>query len=117
QPGTVIPMIVGGDGDGALRRAARYGDGWAVSAAGDQLATDAVAALKERIDTLGRFCEEEGRSADDLLLVGQAFLGGPPEQFKIQADLGIDVVDLMTFAPADQVLDQPRAFMNDVAPP
>jgi probable F420-dependent oxidoreductase len=69
QPGNTIPVIVGGHGDAALRRAARWGDGWAVSAAGDQLATNAESAIRERLDTLARFCEEEGRSIDDLLLV------------------------------------------------
>jgi hypothetical protein len=68
------------------------------------------------MDTLSRFCEEEGRSVDDLLLVGQAFLGQPVESLRAQADLGIDVIDLMTFAPADQVIDDATKFMNEVAP-
>jgi probable F420-dependent oxidoreductase len=116
QPGNTIPVIVGGHGDAALRRAARWGDGWAVSAAGDKLATDPEGAIRERMDTLSRFCEEEGRSVDDLLLVGQAFLGQPVESLRAQADLGIDVIDLMTFAPADQVIDDATKFMNEVAP-
>ena len=116
QPGNTIPIIVGGHGDAALRRAARWGDGWAVSAAGDKLAADAESAIRERIDTLGRFCEEEGRKLDDLLLVGQAFLGVKPDVLRAQADLGIDLVDLMTFAPADQVIDEATTFMTEVAP-
>ena len=116
QPGSTIPVIVGGHGDAALRRAARWGDGWAVSAAGDKLAADPVGAVRERIDTLTRFCEEESRSIDDLLLVSQAFLGEKPEALQQQAELGVDVVDLMTFAPADQVIDEARSFMADVAP-
>jgi probable F420-dependent oxidoreductase len=116
QPGNTIPIIVGGHGDAALRRAARWGDGWAVSAAGDKLAADAESAISERIDTLGRFCEEEGRKLDDLLLVGQAFLGVKPDVLRAQADLGIDLVDLMTFAPADQVIEEATTFMTEVAP-
>jgi len=116
QPGNTIPVIVGGHGDAALRRAARWGDGWAVPAAGDQLATNAEGAIRERVDTLARFCDEEGRSIDDLLLVGQAFLGISPESLRAQADLGIDVVDLMTFAPTDQVIEEATKFMTEVAP-
>ena len=116
QPGNTIPVIVGGHGDAALRRAARWGDGWAVSAAGVKLAADPEGAVRERMDTLKRFCEEEGRSFEDLLLVGQAFLGASAESLRAQADLGIDVIDLMTFAPADQVIDEATKFMNEVAP-
>jgi probable F420-dependent oxidoreductase len=116
QEGSTIPVIVGGHGDAALRRAARWGDGWAVSAAGDQLAADADMAVKERLDTLARFCEEEGRTIDDLLLVGQGFLGMPADALRRQAELGIDICDLMTFAPTDQVLDEAKKFMDEVAP-
>jgi probable F420-dependent oxidoreductase len=116
QAGNTIPIIVGGHGDAALRRTARWGDGWAVSAAGDTLLTDPEAAIRERLDTLSRFCEEEGRSRDDLLLVGQGFLGAPADSLKAQADLGVDVVDLLSFAPIDQVVEEATKFMNEVAP-
>jgi len=116
QPGNTIPIIVGGHGDAALRRAARWGDGWAVSAAGDKLAADPQGAVRERIDTLSRFCQEEGRTIDDLTLVGQAFLGEKPENIQRQADLGVDIVDLMTFGPTDQVIDGAATFMKEVAP-
>src|SRR5205085_2632864 len=55
QSGNTIPVIVGGHGDAALRRAARWGDGWAVSAAGDKLAADPEGAVRERLDPLARF--------------------------------------------------------------
>ena len=116
QSGNTIPVIVGGHGDAALRRAARWGDGWAVSAAGDKLAADPEGAVRERLDTLARFCDEEGRSLDDLLLVGQGFLGMPPDALRAQADLGVDVVDLMAFAPIDQVIEDATKFMTEVAP-
>ena len=116
QAGSTIPVIVGGHGDAALRRAARWGDGWAVSAAADKLAADPDAAVKERLDTLARCCEEEGRSIDDLLLVGQGFLGMPADALRRQAELGIDVCDLMNFSPTDQVLDEAKKFMDEVAP-
>src|SRR5207248_11080937 len=46
QAGSTIPVIVGGHGDAALRRAARWGDGWAVPAAAVKLAADPDAAGK-----------------------------------------------------------------------
>src|SRR5438105_6801862 len=116
QSGNTIPVIVGGHGDAALRRAARWGDGWAVSAAGDKLAADPEGAVRERLDTLARFSDEEGRSLDDLLLVGQGFLGMPPDALRAQADLGVDVVDLMAFAPIDQVNEDATKFKTEVAP-
>jgi len=116
QPGNTIPIIVGGHGDAALRRAAKWGDGWAVSAAGDQLSADAEKAVGERLATLARFCDEEGRAIDDLLLVGQGFLGMPADAFRVQAGLGIDVIDLIAFAPIDQVIDDATKFMTEVAP-
>ena len=68
------------------------------------------------MDTLSRFCEEEGRAFDDLLLVGQGFLGMPADALRAQADLGIHVVDLMTFAPTEQVIEEATKFMKEVAP-
>jgi probable F420-dependent oxidoreductase len=116
QEGNTIPVIVGGHGDAALRRAARWGDGWAVSAAGDKLVADPQGAVRERMETLARFCEEEGRSTDDLLLVSQLFLGQKPEAIQEQVDLGVDVIDLMTFAPTDQVIADAEKFITEVAP-
>ncbi|HKN40405.1 MAG TPA: LLM class flavin-dependent oxidoreductase, partial [Acidimicrobiia bacterium] len=116
RPGNTIPVIVGGHGDAALRRVARWGDGWAVSASGAGLYDDPVAAITERLDTLRRFCDEEGRNFDDLLLVGQGFLGQSADSLRQQAELGIHVCDLMNFAPVDQVLDEAKKFIEEVAP-
>jgi alkanesulfonate monooxygenase SsuD/methylene tetrahydromethanopterin reductase-like flavin-dependent oxidoreductase (luciferase family) len=116
-PGHTIPLIVGGHGDAALRRAARYGDGWAVSASGAAVAEHgAGAATRERLDTLARYCDEAGRRFEDLLLVSQAFLGQDVEALERQAEMGIDVVDLMSFGQIDDVLDQAARFMDEVAP-
>ena len=51
-----------------------------------------------------------------MLLVGQAFIGESADRLKRQAELGIDVCDLMNFAPTDQVIDEARRFMDEVAP-
>ena len=115
--GSTIPIIVGGHGDAALRRAARYGDGWAVSASGPAIAADAAGAIAERLDTLRRFCDEEERSFDDLLLVGQAFLGPSglsADQLRMQADAGIDICDVVSFGPADDVIAQARKLIDEV---
>src|SRR5581483_10155671 len=96
-PGSTIPVIIGGHGDAALRRAATYGDGWAVSAAGDALLAKGFDAVAERLETLRRFCDEVGRSYDDLLLVSQCTPDDTVETLRRQAELGIDIVDLMVF--------------------
>jgi probable F420-dependent oxidoreductase len=115
--GNTIPLVVGGHGDAALRRAARYGDGWAVSASGRDMAErGAEVAIRDRLDTLARLCDDAGRSIDDLLLVSQAFLGASVDTLKGQADLGIDVVDLISFGQIDDVLDQAARFIDEVAP-
>jgi alkanesulfonate monooxygenase SsuD/methylene tetrahydromethanopterin reductase-like flavin-dependent oxidoreductase (luciferase family) len=115
--GNTIPLVVGGHGDAALRRAARYGDGWAVSASGRDMAErGAQVAIRDRLDTLSRLCDDAGRSIDDLLLVSQAFLGESVDTLKGQADLGIDVVDLISFGQIDDVLDQAARFIDEVAP-
>jgi probable F420-dependent oxidoreductase len=115
--GNTIPLIVGGHGDAALRRAARYGDGWAMSAAGPDIAERGMdVAIRDRLDLLARLCDEAGRSIDDLLLVSQAFLGESVDTLKAQADLGVDVVDLISFGLIDDVLDQAARFIDEVAP-
>jgi alkanesulfonate monooxygenase SsuD/methylene tetrahydromethanopterin reductase-like flavin-dependent oxidoreductase (luciferase family) len=114
-PGNTIPIIIGGHGDAALRRAARYGDGWAVSAKGDALLTNGFSAIEERISRLKEFCSEEGRAFDDLLLVSQCTPADTAESLKEQADLGIDIVDVMVFGTEDQVVEQGKKFLDEVA--
>jgi probable F420-dependent oxidoreductase len=114
-PGNTIPIIVGGHGDAALRRAARYGDGWAVSAKGDALLASGFDAVAERLDVLRRFCAEEGRAFDDLLLVSQCTPDESVDSLKRQADLGIDIVDLMTFGTEEQVIETGKRFLGEVA--
>lgn len=114
-PGHTIPIVVGGHGDGALRRAARYGDGWAVSAAGEAIAERGFAAIQERIETLRRFCAEEGRDAADLLLVGQCTPRDSVDRLKAQEDLGVGVVDLMLFGTEPEIVDGARRYYDEVA--
>ncbi len=113
--GHTIPVIVGGHGDAALRRAARWGDGWAVSAKGDALLADGFEAVAERLEQLRRFCDEEGRDFDDLLLVSQCLPEDTAASLTRQAELGIDIVDLMIFGSENQVIEGAQAFLADVA--
>lgn len=114
-PGSTIPVIIGGHGDAALRRAATYGDGWAVSAAGDALLAKGFDAVAERLETLRRFCDEVGRSYDDLLLVSQCTPDDTVETLRRQAELGIDIVDLMVFGLEDQIVEAGKRFLGEVA--
>ena len=115
QPGNTIPIIIGGHGDAALRRAAAYGDGWALSAAGDKLAVDPAGAMQERIDKLRRYCDEAGRDFDDLLLVGQCAINAKPEQVEFQATLGVDICDVMSLGTAEQIIELSGQFQAEVA--
>ncbi len=115
QPGNTIPIIVGGHGDAALRRAASYGDGWAVSASGPALAADPQGAVPERFAFLRRCCDEAGRDFDDLVLVGQCGITANVDEVQEQARMGVDICDVTTFGPTDQVLEQAERFMADVA--
>jgi probable F420-dependent oxidoreductase len=114
-PDHTIPIIVGGHGDAALRRAARYGDGWAVSAPGAELAARGFAAVEERLRRLRTLCEEEGRPFDELLLVGQCTKRDSVESLKQQAAAGIDIVDLMVFGDEERVIEAGKRFLGDVA--
>jgi probable F420-dependent oxidoreductase len=115
KAGGTIPIIIGGHGDAALRRAAAYGDGWALSAEGAKLATDPMGAMQERIDTLRRYCDEAGRDFDDLLLLGQCGITDKPERVEFQAKLGVDICDVMSFGPAEQIIELSGKFLEDVA--
>ena len=61
QTGSVVPVLIGGNSDGALRRAARLGDGWL----GMEVFVDQVADVRSR---LAAFCEEAERDPAELTL-------------------------------------------------
>jgi probable F420-dependent oxidoreductase len=113
-PGHTIPVIVGGHGDAALRRVVSYGDGWAASAPGDALLAHGFGAVEERIGRLRQLCEEAGRKFDDLMLVSQCTPADTVDSLKAQADLGIDIVDLMVFGTEEQIVDEGRRFLDKV---
>ncbi|MBT3371278.1 MAG: TIGR03619 family F420-dependent LLM class oxidoreductase [Rhodospirillaceae bacterium] len=61
------PILVGGTSKAALRRVVRLADGWLSVGLG-------IAALAERLTALRGFCQDEGRSFDDLSLHHKLFI-------------------------------------------
>lgn len=61
------PILVGGTSNPALRRVARLANGWLSVGLG-------IEALAERLSALRGFCQDEGRSFDDLCLHHKLFI-------------------------------------------
>ena len=61
-----MPIVLGGNGDAALRRVAEWGDGWY------GFNVDGVEAVSERIATLRSMCDELGRDPGELRPCGRA---------------------------------------------
>jgi probable F420-dependent oxidoreductase len=89
-----IPIVVGGNSDPALRRAAAWGDGWY------GFNVDGVAAVRERIDKLEQFCAECGRDRSELRLA-VALVSPQAGDFGALAELGVDELVLVE-APPDR---------------
>jgi probable F420-dependent oxidoreductase len=130
SPTQPIPVIVGGHGDRALRRAARIGDGWAVvTAPGQGAGLDGVAS---RVETLRSYLDEEGRSADGYQLLWQHALWlsdhpnpklpltGPPDvvagSIKRLEEIGITTIDMMVVGPPQVIIEMANRFCDEVLP-
>ncbi len=98
-----IPVVLGGNSDTALRRAAAVGDGWY----GFNLA--GVDAVAERIAVLQRLCTETGRDFGELNLA-VALDGGQPGDLAALEDLGVRELVLVEAPPED-----PRAVADWVS--
>ena len=129
-PSQPIPLIVGGHSDAALRRAAKYGDGWAVvTGRGQGSGLDGAAA---RIELLESFLDAEGKDRADFKLLYQGAMwfsdaanpkmpfAGPPEEIaaslKRLDELGVSMVDLIVFGPPDLIIENAQRFAEDVRP-
>ena len=124
-----IPIIVGGHGDRALERAAKYGDGWAaVTAPGQGAGLDGIAG---RIDTLKEHLEKEGRDPAGFIFTYQHAmwfsdhanpkmpLTGPPEEIAKSIvrlrELGVTMIDLMVFQKSQSASYIERSTWNTVS--
>jgi len=92
-----IPVVVGGNSDPALRRAAAWGDGWY----GFNL--DGVAAVRERVARLAQLCAESGRDRAQLRL-SVALCEPSVGDVGALAELGVDELVLVQAPP-----DRPEA--------
>ncbi|MGO8771203.1 MAG: LLM class F420-dependent oxidoreductase [Mycobacterium sp.] len=90
-----IPVVVGGNSDPALRRAAAWGDGWY----GFNL--DGVAAVRERVAKLDRLCAESGRDRAQLRL-SVALRDPSADDIGALDGLGVDELVLVE-APPDRL--------------
>ncbi len=88
-----IPVVFGGNSDAALRRVASLGDGWY----GFNLT---AAAAVERIATLERFCEREGRARSELS-VSVALTDGNPSMMPGLTEAGVTELVLVGAPPAE----------------
>jgi probable F420-dependent oxidoreductase len=87
-----IPILVGGESDAALRRAARYGDGWfAFSVTSDEAAS--------RVALLHDMTREEGRDPSRLRLAMGIFEQTPEDVMKQYRDAGFTELFLMIYVP------------------
>jgi probable F420-dependent oxidoreductase len=91
--GRRIPVVVGGNSDAALARAAAFGDGWY----GFNLP---AAAVPERVAALAVQCERHGRSPRELT-VAVALADGKPGVIRDLADVGVTELVLVGTPPPD----------------
>jgi probable F420-dependent oxidoreductase len=89
-----IPIVVGGNSDAALRRAARLGDGWY----GFNL--EGTEHVRERIRRLRHACAQTGRSPAELD-IAVALTGDATRDDEQLAALGVDELVLVDSPPVD----------------
>jgi probable F420-dependent oxidoreductase len=100
-----VPVVVGGNSDGALRRVAAYGDGWY----GFNLPGATVA---ERVQTLAAACRERGRSLDGLT-VAVALSDPSPALLPALAEAGVTELVVVAAPPAGP--DEVATWVADLA--
>ena len=89
-----IPIVLGGNSDAALHRAAAWGDGWY------GFNVDDVPAAGERVATLRRLCRELDRDPEELRLA-VALRDPQPADVDALDDLGVDELVVVAGPPDD----------------
>jgi probable F420-dependent oxidoreductase len=89
-----IPIVLGGNSDAALRRAAAWGDGWY------GFNVDDVPAAAERVATLRTLCRELDRDPEELRLA-VALRDPQPADVDELAELGVDELVVVASPPDD----------------
>jgi probable F420-dependent oxidoreductase len=89
-----IPVVLGGNGDAALRRVAEWGDGWY------GFNVDGPAAVAEHVAAIRAACDERGRDSSELHLA-VALREPRPSDVDELADLGVDELVLVAGPPDD----------------
>jgi probable F420-dependent oxidoreductase len=127
-PTRPIPVVIGGHIDRAVDRAARIGDGWAIATQRGwslKAVVPRVEYLFERLDAYGRV-----RAGFELVYQSGLWfsdepneklpLTGPPDAIAASlqqlADLGVTMVDLAVFGPAELIAETAQRFVEEVKP-
>lgn len=99
-----VPIIVGGTGDGAVRRAAKWGDGWTIGfpKPGPDARVEAFA-LRDR---LRRASEAAGRDPGSLRLVCSVTLDAALSSMELMIEVGVSMCDVRLGGDADLDLER-----------
>jgi probable F420-dependent oxidoreductase len=87
-----IPVVVGGNSDAALRRAAAWGDGWY------GFNVEGIDAVRDRVGLLHELCREAGRDPSELRVA--VALSQPADREELAA-AGVDELVLVEGPPED----------------
>lgn len=110
-PKAPVPLLMGGSAPAALRRVARWADGWAIPTM--YSTPEGTSALPGVIDRLRAACEAEGRDVASLRLLGGAGIDNDAEIDELLA-IGVHDLDLMLSDPADLDLERPARRLEEL---
>ena len=130
SPTQPLPILVGGHGDRALKRAATKADGWAAMTTREQGA--GIEPTAARIEVLKGHLADAGRTLDGFEILFSTLLWfsdhtnhklpltGPPEHvaesIKRLGDIGITMIDLIVFGPDEAIVENAALFAEEVRP-